>query len=125
MPFFRPLSKTAPGYDRNLRWPISGLAYVAVFMGPISGGFFGRLLVPHLGGVMTGLWEGIGLAILSGWLNDRYLDPLIARNQRLFLRAAPRILAHIAAFAWALLISAVAMLAPFAVFGISLPPYLP
>jgi len=125
MPFFRPLSKTAPDFDRSLRWPISGQAYVAVFMGPISGGFLGGLIAPHWGALVIGLWVGIGLAIFSGWLNDRFLDPWIARHQRSFLRVVPCILVHLATFAWAIFISAAAMLAPFAVFGISVPPYLP
>jgi len=125
MPFFSPLSKTAPAFDRNLRWPIIGQLYVALFMGPISGGFLGGLIAPHFGALPIGLCEGIGLAILNGWLCDRYVDSLIARNQRFLLAAVPRILVHVAAFIWVLFISAVAMLAPFAVFGISVPPYLP
>jgi len=123
MPFFSPLSKTAPEFDRNLRWPIVGQLYVALFIGPISGGFLGGLIAPHWGAFLIGLWVGIGLAILNAWLTDRFVDAWVARNQRLLLRAVPRILVHVAVLAWTLSLSAAAMRAPFVIFGISIPPY--
>ncbi len=117
MPFFRPLSKTAPGLDQKLPWPICGQVYVAIFMGPISAGFFGGLFAPHFGTVPIGLFTGIGWALINGWLCDRYLDALIARNQKFLQPLILRILTNILLFAWALFISAIAMLAPFVAFG--------
>ena len=116
MPFFRPLSKTAPAFDRNLPWPINGLAYVALFMGPMSAGFFGGMHTPHWGAAGVGLLLGVGISFLNGWLSDRFLDPWIGRNQRYFRPCILRVLTNIAAFAWAFLLSGISMLAPFVLF---------
>jgi hypothetical protein len=120
MPFFRPLSETAPDFDRNLPWPIDGLAYVALFIGPISAGPLVGMLTSHWGAAGVGLLLGIGISFLNGWLTDRFLEPWIARNQTYFQRGIPRVLANIAAFVWAFILSGVSMLAPFAFFGSSL-----
>jgi hypothetical protein len=67
------LKNIPPGYDPNRRWPINGQAYVAMFMGPISGGLLGGIFTPHWGAVAIGLLTGIGMAFLNGWLIDRFL----------------------------------------------------
>jgi hypothetical protein len=124
MSFFKPLRKTAPEFDPRLPWPLDGTAYVAMFMGPISAGFMGGLFAPHLGSLPIGLVVGLGLAFLNAWLNDLFIDSWVARHQR-FLRPIPfRILINLIAFVWSLVLSGAAMLAPFAVFGSPLPPYL-
>jgi hypothetical protein len=120
MPFFRPLSETVPDFDRNVPWPIGGLAYVAAFMGPISAGPLIGVVTFHWTAAGVGLLLGIGISLLNGWLTDRFLEPWIARRQRLFQRGTPRILANIAAFAWASFLSGLSMLAPFVLFGSSL-----
>ena len=117
MPFLRSLNKTAPKADRDLRWPISGLAYVAAFMGPLSAGPIIGALARDWRTLAIGLLMGIGITFLHAWLSDKFLDPWIARFQRPLQNGLPRILANIAAFAWAFTLSALSMLAPITVSG--------
>ncbi len=117
MPFFRPLSETAPGYDRNLPWPIGGLAYVAVFMGPISAGLFAGVVVRHWVAAAVGLLLGMGISLLNALLMDRFLEPRIAKHQRQLYRGMARVCLNVIAFAWALALSGLAMLAPLVLFG--------
>ena len=119
MPFFRPLSKTAPGFHRDRPWPIDGLAYVAAFMGPISGGPLSGMITGHWAIAGVGLLAGIIIALAHGWLSDRFFDPWIAGNQQYLLGLMPRVVVNIVAFSWAVLLSALAMFAPFALFGSS------
>ena len=119
LPFFKPLSKTAPGFDwSQQRWPISGQVYVAMFMGPISGGLFGGIFAPHFGAMGIGLVVGLGVSFINALLFDRFVDSWVARNRKVFQRGMTSLLANVAGFSWAVLLSAVAMLAPFAAFGI-------
>lgn len=117
MPFFRPLSETAPGYDRNLPWPIAGLAYVAVFMGPMSAGVFAGVVTRHWLAAVVGLLVGVGISLLNGLLMDRILEPCIAKNQKHLHRGMARVFVNIIAFAWAFALSGLSMLAPFVLFG--------
>jgi hypothetical protein len=117
MPFLRSLNDTAPKADRNLRWPIDGLAYVSAFMGPLSAGPIVGLVARDWRALAIGLVMGITITFLNAWLSDRFLEPLIARFQSAFQRGIPWILINIAAFAWAIALSAASMLAPIAVLG--------
>ena len=116
MPFLRSLNSTAPRAERDLPWPITGLAYVAAFMGPLSAGPIIGALAGDWRALAIGLLMGIGITFLHGWLSDKFLDPWIARFQRPLQNGLPRILANIAAFAWAFTLSAFSMLAPITVF---------
>lgn len=117
MPFLRPLSVTAPKVDRNLRWPVDGLAYVAAFMGPISAGPLVGILIRDWRAVAIGLPMGIAITFLNAWLSDRFLDPCVARYQKYLQKIVPRILINIVAFAWAFFISALAMYLPVLILG--------
>ena len=117
MPFFRPLSETAPDYDRNLPWPIGGLAYVAAFMGPVSAGLFAGVVARHWAAALVGLLLGIGITLLNGLLMDRFLEPRIAKHQKQLCRGVARVCLNTIAFAWAFALSGIAMLAPFVLFG--------
>jgi len=117
MPFLRPLNKTASKADCDLLWPIDGLAYVAAFMGPISAGPIIGALARDWRALVIGLLMGISITFLNAWLSDRFLDPWIARFQRPLQKGIPRILANIAAFAWAITLCALSMLAPITLFG--------
>ena len=117
MSFFRPLSKTAPEFDRRLPWPIDGLAYVAMFMSPIAAGPLVGALTFHWGAAGVGLLIGICISCLNGWLTDRFIEPWIGRNQGLFQPRTCRVLANGAAFSWAFLLGGVSMFTPLALFS--------
>ena len=117
MPFLRSLNHTAPKAEPDLPWPIDGLAYVAAFMGPLSAGPIIGALARDWRALVIGLLMGVGITFLNAWLSDRFLDPWIARFQRPLQRGMPRVLANIAAFAWAITLCALSMLAPIAVLG--------
>ena len=117
MPFLRSLNDTAPKGDRDLPWPIHGLAYVAAFMGPLSAGPIIGALARDWRALVIGLLMGVGITFLNAWLSDRFLDPWVAKFQRPLQRRMPRVLANIAAFAWAITLCALSMLAPITVLG--------
>ena len=120
MPFLRSLNSTAPKAERDLPWPITGLAYVAASMGPLSAGPIIGALARDWRAAVIGLLMGIGITFLNAWLIDRFVDPWIARFQRPLQRGMPRVLANIAAFAWAITLCALSMLAPITVLGSAL-----
>ena len=66
---------------------------------------------------LLGLPLGIGITFLNAWLSDKFVDPWIAKYQRRLQKRIPRIVINIAAFAWAVALSAIAMLAPLAILG--------
>lgn len=117
MPFLRSLNDTAPQRDPSLRWPIHGLAYVAAFMGPLAAGPLIGLLTWDWLTIAVGLLMGIGITFLNAWLIDRFFDHRIAKYQRGLLKLGPRIVANIAAFGWALILSTLSALAPVLVLG--------
>ena len=117
MPFFRPRSETAPDYDRNVPWPIGGLAYVAAFMGPMSGGLFAGVVARDWAAAVVGLLLGIGITVLNGLLMDRFLEPQSAKHRERLYRGVARVCLNATAFAWAFALSGLAMLAPFVLFG--------
>jgi predicted lipid-binding transport protein (Tim44 family) len=120
MPFFRPLSETAPRADRNLPWPIVGLSYVVTFMGPMPAGLMIGTLARDWLVSIVGLMIGIGITFLNGWLMDKIIDPVVAKFQRSLLKRFPYILVNIAAFVWAITLCALSMLAPLVLFGTSI-----
>jgi hypothetical protein len=117
MPFLRSLNETAPKGGRQLTWPIDGLAYVIAFMGPLSAGPIVGVLARDWRAFAVGLLMGIGITFLNAWLSDRFLDPWVAKFQRPLQKGMPRILANIVAFAWAVALCAISMLAPIAILG--------
>lgn len=117
MPFFRSLDHTAPNADHDLPWPIDGLAYVIAFMGPLSAGPLAGMVARDWRAFVVGSFMGIGITFLNAWLSDMFFDPWIARSRSSLQRRTPRILCNVAAFAWAIALSAVAMFAPIAVFA--------
>ena len=117
MPFLRSLNHTAPKAERDLPWPIDGLAYVAEFVGPLSAGPIIGALARDWRALVIGLLMGVAITFLNAWPSDRFLDPWIARFQRPLQRGMPRVLANIAAFAWAITLCALSMLAPITVLG--------
>ncbi len=117
MPFLRSLNETAPNGDRNLRWPIYGLAYVAAFMGPVSAGPIIGVFAGDWRAIAVGLPAGVAITLLNAWLSDKFMDPWIARFQKPLHKGIPRALANIVAFAWAIMLSALSMLAPVAILG--------
>ena len=121
MPFFRPLRETAPDYDRNLPWPIHGLAYVPAFMGPMSAGLYGGVATGRGAAAVVGLLLGVGITLLNGLLMDRVLEPLIARHQKHLCRGITRVFVNTIAFAWAFVLCGLAMLAPVLLFGLRTP----
>ena len=119
MPFLRSLKDTAPKIDYDLPWPISGLAYVIAFMGPLSAGPIIGMLTRDWHAVGIGFLLGIGITFLNAWLSDRFLDAWIARFQKPLQNWLPRILVNVAAFTWAIGLSALSMFAPIAILGSS------
>ena len=117
MPFLRSLDRTAPDADPSLPWPIGGLAYVAAFMGPLSAGPIIGAMARDWRALIIGSLTGILIALLNAMLSDRFLDPWISRFQRPLQKGMPRVLANIAAFAWAITLCTLSMLAPVAILG--------
>ncbi len=117
MPFLSSLNHTAPKAERDLPWPINGLAYVAAFMGPLSAGPIIGALARDWRALVIGLLMGVAITFLNAWLSDRFIDPWIASFQRPLQRGMPRVLANIAAFAWAITLCGLSMLAPITVLG--------
>jgi ABC-type uncharacterized transport system permease subunit len=115
--FFRPLNCTATKWNPDLPWPISGLFYVSAFMGPISAGPLVGVITRDWLAAGVGLLSGIAIALLHAALSDRFVDPWIAGFQLPLGRGLSKVLVNIAAFAWAFVLCALAMLAPIAVLG--------
>ena len=117
MPFLRPLNCTATQRNPDLPWPVSGLFYVSAFMGPMSAGPLVGALTRDWRAAVVGLLSGIGIAFLHAALSDRFVDPWIARYQLSLGRGVPGVLVNVAAFAWAFVLCALAMVAPIAILG--------
>lgn len=120
MPFIQPLKFTAPRADPNLLWPIEGLSYVISFMGPLSAGPMIGVLIGNWSAAAVGLLAGVVIVFLNAWWTDRFVDSWVARFQGRLQKGAPRILVNIIAFAWAIILCALAMFVPIAVLGSSI-----
>jgi tetrahydromethanopterin S-methyltransferase subunit D len=86
-------------------------------MGPLSAGPIIGALARDWRAAGIGLLAGIGITFLNAWLSDRIVDPWIARFQKPLQKGIPRVVANIAALAWAVILCAIAMLAPLSVLG--------
>jgi len=120
MPFVRPLRSRASEHDPNLQWPIDGLAYLVLFMGPLSAGPIAGVLFGDWRAILIGLFGGIGITFLEVWLTAKLLEPLVAKYQNSLEKGMPKILANVAAFAWAIALTALSMMVPVLVLGKSL-----
>jgi hypothetical protein len=75
------------------------------------------MLVRDWRAAVLGLPIGIAIAFLNCWLSDRFLDPLIAEFQGALQKVLPMVIVNLVAFAWALALSALSMLAPVVILG--------
>lgn len=116
MPFLRSLKETAPQADPSY-WPIDGLACVVAFTGPVAASLAVGVLTRDWRAFAVGIPAGIGITFLNAWLSDRFIDPLIAKFQRRLRDGIPWVLTNLAAFAWALALSALSMFVPFLILG--------
>lgn len=116
MPFLRSLKETAPQANTSY-WPIDGLAYVVAFTGPVAACLAVGVLTRDWRAFAVGIPAGIGITFLNAWLSDRFLDPLVAKFQRHLKNGIPWVLTNLAAFAWAIALSALSMFVPFLVLG--------
>ena len=77
MSFFRPLQETAPRFDPRLPWPLDGLAYVIMFMGPLVGGVDSGLIVAGGRGLLVGLAVGGLLLAANAIAFDSFVERAI------------------------------------------------
>src|SRR5271156_4551474 len=117
MPFLRSLNQTAPNGDPDLPWLIDGLAYVVAFMGPMTAGPVIGLLARDWRACAIGFPMGIAITFFHAWLSDKFVDSYIAKFQRSLQKGMPWVLANVAAFAWAIALTALSMLSPVAILG--------
>jgi hypothetical protein len=106
--------------EPKLRWPINGLAYVAAFMGPFSAGPIVGILARDWRAVVIGLLVGIAITFVNGWLIGKFFEPWIKKFQGSLQKGTPKVLVNIAAFAWAIILCAIAMYSPFIIIGSTL-----
>jgi predicted histidine transporter YuiF (NhaC family) len=124
MSFFRSLKHTAPKFDRSYPWPIDGLIYMIMFMGPMTAGLTGGMEASDVfngfersrhhdfGYAFLGAIFGIAITLLNGLLWDELVEPIIARFQKPFRKPMLDRLANVTALVWAMLVCAIAMIAP-------------
>lgn len=101
MPFFRSLNQTAPAYKEEIPWTVTGLAYTAAFMGPLSVGPVAGLITETWLGVLVGFIVGTAITLAHAWLTDSFIDQWIARFQTPLNRTKLRLGINIIAFGWA------------------------
>jgi hypothetical protein len=95
-------------------WPVEGLAYVAMWMGPLFAGpiFCGQMC--RAGGwsvlfsLLVGLAVGAAIMFGNGWMMHRIVEPWLEKHQARLLKKPAVIFVNIAAFVWAILITALA-----------------
>jgi len=109
MPFFRSLDETAPAHDPDLPWPLSGMAYMIMFMGPLPGAFGAGLMVAGKVGFAIGFFIGMGITAANGLLFDCYVDSALVSLQAAARRPIARVLINIAGFLWAIAVCAFSM----------------
>jgi hypothetical protein len=103
----------------ELTWPINGLAYVCLFMGPISAGPIIGIVQNDWRAGAIGFFGGIVITILGVWFDGKVLNPAIRKFQTQLQNPALRAAANVAAFSWAILLTGIAMLLPVVIVGIS------
>jgi hypothetical protein len=111
MPFLRSLDQTAPDSNKEIPWPIDGLAYVIAFGGPLPGGVGAGLYTGGWLGLAVGVVVGAGITFGHAWLSDAFIDRWIARFQVPLIRPLPRVLINIVAFVWAIALCALSIVA--------------
>jgi hypothetical protein len=109
MPFFRTLDETAPAHDLDLPWPLYGMAYVVMFMGPLPGSISVGLIVAGKVGFAIGFFIGMGITAANCLLFDCYVDSAMVRLQVVARRPIARVLINIAGFLWAVALCAFSM----------------
>ncbi len=109
MPFFRSLDKTAPAHDPDLPWPLNGMAYMIMFMGPLPGAFGAGLMVAGKVGFAIGFFIGMGITAANCLLFDCYVDSAMVSLQVVARRPIARVLINIAGFLWAIALCAFSM----------------
>ena len=115
MPFFRSLDETAPAHDPDLPWPLYGMAYVIMFMGPLPGAISVGLMVAGKAGFAIGFFIGMGITAANCLLFDFYVDSAMVSLQVVARRPIARVLINIAGFLWAIALCAFSMGATLAV----------
>ena len=90
-------------------WPLDGLAYVIMFMGPLVGGVDSGLIVAGGRGLLVGLAVGGLLLAANAIAFDSFVERALARLQRPCQRLSVRILTNILGFAWAIALCAAAV----------------
>ena len=93
-------------------WPIDGLAYTAMFMGPLTGGLVSGLITGSFVGILLGSLLGAGLSFGNAWVFDHYVEFWIAKRRARLGQGLPFVFINIAAFAWSILLSALAVFTP-------------
>ena len=115
MPFFQ-TKDSAVSKVPAFPWPIHGLAYTVMFMGPLCAGLLSALLSGFLAGsfvgILLGSLLGAGLSFGNAWVFDHYVEFWIAKRHARLGQGLPFVFINIAAFAWSILLCALAGFAP-------------
>ena len=109
MPFFRSLDGTAPAHDPDLPWPLNGMAYMIMFMGPLPSAFGAGLMVAGKVGFAIGFFIGMGITAANCLLFDFYIDSAMVSLQVAARRPIARVLINVAGFLWAIALCAFSM----------------
>ena len=115
MPFFRSLDETAPAHDPELPWPLNGMAYMIMFMGPLPSAFGAGLMVAGKVGFAIGFFIGLVITAANCLLFELYVDSAMVSLQGVARRPIARVLINIAGFLWAIALCAFSMGATLAV----------
>ena len=115
MPFFRSLTETAPNYNKELPWPINGLAYVIAFSCPLCGSLLAGVITRTWTGALVGVVVGTAVTLAFGWLSDTFIDPWVAKCQVTLNRRMPWLFMNILALSCAVVLCAIAMLLTWAI----------
>jgi len=99
----------------DLPWPIDGLAYTIALLGPLCAAIVIGLVVDDGRAAGIGVVTAIGVEVLNVLLVERVLERWIAKHERRLQQGVPRVLANIAAFAWAIVLCVIPVLVSIAV----------
>ena len=117
MSFFTSVPPGDSAVDRQpaLPWPIGGVAYTAMDLGPLGGGglwLLLGLLKGSFGLILLGLLLGPGLFFGTAWVFDHYVDFWIAKRRARLGQGLPFVFINTAAFAWGILLGALPIFTP-------------